>query len=110
MTKQALISISKLVFVILAFANTACEMKIASDNQINGNQLLSNNLSGNGSPGMQNFRPANAAGGNDMRPNNIPILPASIEAEQARARNVINTMAVENNPFAEVIAATNAPG
>jgi hypothetical protein len=108
MNKQTLISTSKLVFVIIAFANTACEMNIASNNQLNGNQVASNNL--NGLPplggGMPGALPAAA--------NGAPYLPRSVDsniaAEQNRVHSVISTMAVENNPFAGATVAEDNHG
>jgi hypothetical protein len=105
MNKQTLISASKLVFVIIAFANTACEMNIASNNQLNGNQIASNNLNGLTPPGggALGALPATASG--------APYLPRSVDsniaAEQNRVHSVISTMAAENNPFAGAAAETD---
>jgi hypothetical protein len=108
MNKQTLISTGKLVFVIIAFANTACEMNIASNNQLNGNQIASNNL--NGLPPLGGGMP----GALPAATNGAPYLPRSVDsniaAEQSRVRNVITTMAAENNPFAGATVADDNHG
>lgn len=95
--------VSSCLFLIFALAQTACSIKVASDNNISGNQIASNNLNGLGA------MPA-AAGAAAMPANNLPILPASMNpaAEQARVRNVITAMSQSNNPFAEVAISDNS--